>query len=492
MSVHARLPVAKPAITRVPESEARDVFHSFATAMCPVCRKLVDGQRILRDGKVILRKHCAAHGRSEALLSSDADFFMKSLTYVKPGQVPLKHSTLFRRGCPEDCGLCPDHEQHSCLPIIEITNHCNLDCPICLGHNDNSFMMSRAEFAAIIDGLVEKEGFLDTINLSGGEPTLHPELLALLDLARRPEIGRVSISTNGVRIASDRAFCDELARRGVYVSLQLDGFDGDALATLRGRPGMVETKQRALANLEAAGIRTTIVCTVTRGVNELSIGECVKLLLERDAVVSLMIQPAAYTGSGGASFHPHDPLDVVTIPEVIRACEEQSGGLLRATDFLPLPCSHPSCFALTYLLKTDDGYVPFPRFIDVDRYLEIIANRGAIRPDDTFEDSIRETIDEIWAGSDQTPDNAKILRALKNAIRLMYPRERATEIAERMRIGEGFAKTIFIHAFMDEHTFDLARVRRCCTHYALPDGRLMPACAYNMFYRRPAVTTVTR
>lgn len=478
-----KLPVLDPKFVRSSDAGAREVFHSFSKGICPTCRGLVDGVRMIRGGKVYLRKQCPRDGQSEALISGDADWFLRSLTYIKEGSVPLKHSTKVEEGCPKDCGLCPDHEQHSCLPIIEITNHCNLECPICIVQNRNNYHMTREEFANTIDGIIEKEGTLDTVNLSGGEPTIHPLFLEFLDIAKRPEISRVSISTNGLRIASDYDFCVELAKRGVYVNLQLDALRNPELRVLRGGGDHQKVKTRALENLERAGVRTTIVSTVAKGVNDDQIGECVRLLFEKDFILSLMFQPASYTGYGGAHFGPHDPLNVITIPDVVRAAEEQTGGMLKKTDFLPLPCSHPGCFGLTYLLKTDEGFVPFPRFIDLEHYLEIIANRGTIRPDAGFEYAIKSTIDELWSSSGQSPDNEKILRTLKRAIRLMYPEDRAMELEERLKIGEGLVKTIFIHAFMDEHTFEIDRIKKCCTHYAMPDGRLMPGCAYNMFYR---------
>ncbi|MBI3890784.1 MAG: radical SAM protein [Candidatus Wallbacteria bacterium] len=443
----------------------------------------MDGARLVRGGKVYLRKQCPMHGQSEALISGDADWWLRSLTFIKPGSVPLKHSTAVSEGCPKDCGLCPDHEQHSCLPIIEITNHCNLECPICIVQNRNNYNMSRSEFADTVQGIVDKEGLVDTMNLSGGEPTVHPQFLEFLDLARRPEIARVSISTNGLRIAQDYGFCQELAARKVYVNLQLDAMRNPELRVLRGGGDHQAVKERALDNLERAGVRTTIVSTVAKGVNDGQIGDCVRLLFERDFILSLMFQPASYTGYGGAHFGPHDPMNTITIPDVVRAAEEQTQGMLRRSDFLPLPCSHPGCFGLTYMLKTDEGFVPFPRFVELERYLEMISNRGTIRPDEQFEGAIRATIDEMWSSSGQMPDSQKILRTLKKAIRLMYPPERALELEERMHLGEGLVKTIFIHAFMDEHTFDVDRIKKCCTHYAMPDGRLMPGCAYNMFYR---------
>lgn len=470
------------AFVRTPDAATREVFHSMTRALCPACGELVDAARVLRGGKVFLRRHCATHGASEALIAGDEEWFLAQWDFTKPGSIPFGFAREVKDGCPHDCGLCPDHEQHTCLPIIEITNHCNMDCPICLVDNRDDAHLGVEAVREIVDGLVAREGSLETVNFSGGEPTLHPQFLEILDAARRPEIARLSVSTNGVRLAADEALCAELARRHVYVNLQLDGLEPEALAKLRGPGDHVTVKRRALENLERAGVPTTLIMTVARGVNEHLIGQCVKLFLESDFLLSLMIQPAAHRGRG-ESFAPHDPRDVLTIPDVVRACEEQTGGLLGAGDFVPLPCSHPGCFALTYLLRAEGAWVPFPRFVDVGAYLDLLANRGTIRPDGALEDSLRRAIDELWSASGQAPDGERILKSLKRCLREMYPEDRALELEERLRIGEGQVKTLFIHAFMDDHTFDLDRIKKCCNHYALSDGRLIPGCAYNALYR---------
>lgn len=484
-----KLPIVDPKLTILEPTGAQETFHSFSKGLCPACKKAVDGVRIIRDGKVYLRKQCPTHGQSEAMISGDADWFLKSLTYIKEGSIPLVHSTKVEKGCPDDCGLCPDHEQHSCLPIIEITNHCNLECPICIVQNRHNYDMTKEEFGRILDGLVEKEGQIETINLSGGEPTMHPQFFELLDMARaKTEISRVSISTNGLRCATDYAFCEEIAKRGIYISLQLDALSNPALRVLRGAGDQRAAREKALTNLERAGVKTTIVSTVAKGVNDDKIGECIDLLYSKDFILSLTFQPAAFTGYGGAHFAPHNPMDVVTIPDIVRGAAEQTGGRLSKSDFLPLPCSHPSCFGLTYLLKTVDpegktDFIPFPRFLELEKYLEILANRGTIRPDERFEDTIKSTIDEMWTSAGQVPDQDKIMKALRRAIFLMYPEDRALALEERLNVGESLVKTIFIHAFMDVHTFEVDRIKKCCTHYALPDGRLMPGCAYNNLYR---------
>jgi hypothetical protein len=191
----------------------------------------------------------------------------------------------------------------------------------------------------------------------------------------------------------------------------------------------------------------------------------------------------AYTGQGGSTFSPQDPLARVTVPDVVAALAAQSDGQLVASDLLPLPCSHPSCFALTYLLRTESGLVPFPRFLDRARYLDLLTNRGTVRPDAQLEETLQLAIDDLWSGADQIPDSARILRALRGTLEAMYPEDRRLEIAERLRLGEARVKTLFIHAFMDAHSFDLERIKRCCTHYALPDGRLVPGCVYNVLER---------
>ncbi len=441
--------------------------------------------RVIRDGKVYLRKQCPSHGQSEALISGDVDWFLKSLTYIKEGSIPLQTSTEVKHGCPDDCGLCPDHEQHSCLPIIEITNHCNLECPICIVQNRHNYSMTKEEFGNILDGLIKKEGVLETINLSGGEPTMHPDFLEFLDMARaRKEISRVSISTNGLRVATDYAFCEELAKRKVYVSLQLDALSNPALRVLRGGGDQRAAKDRALANLEKAGVRTTIVSTVAKGINDDHIGECIKLLYERDFILSLTFQPAAYTGYGGDHFAPHNPMDVITIPDVVRAAEEQTGGALDGQG-LPAAALLAPELLRPHLPAQDRGRLhalpPLPRAGPLPGdHLQPRHHppRRAVRG--RHPRHHRRDVDQRRPGARRRRRSSAASSA---RIHLMYPEDRALELEERLQIGEGLVKTVFIHAFMDVHTFEVDRIKKCCTHYALPDGRLMPGCAYNLLYR---------
>ena len=184
-SVYGR--VDKPA-----EREFRPyTFFKMTMSTCPECLKVISAQVVFQDSKVYFLKHCPVHGPSKALVSEDAEYYRNAFSYIRAGSVPLHFSTAVKEGCPTDCGLCPAHQQHTCLPIVEITDHCNLECPICIVDNQYSTHMSRADFQGIIDLLIKAEGTLETITLSGGEPTSHPEFLELVDMATRPEIGRV-------------------------------------------------------------------------------------------------------------------------------------------------------------------------------------------------------------------------------------------------------------------------------------------------------------
>lgn len=463
------------------------VFFKQTTSTCPECLALVQTRVLIKDGKVFFKKLCPTHGESMALVDEDADYYVDAYRYARPGTLPHEFSTEVQSGCPTDCGLCPDHEQHTCVPIIEITDYCNLACPVCIVDNQYSSHMSAAEFSGIIDRLIAAEGSLDAVTISGGEPSVHPHILEFLQLAKRPEISRVTLVTNGLRIGRDRAFAEALKAMDVYVILQLDGFSAEAHKKVRGRD-LTKEKQAALDMLRELNIPTQITFVAARKVNEHEIGQAVRLLLSEDFILSLNFQPVALTGQGGAAFH-QDPLDRITITSVIKAIEAQCPELVRS-DFFPLPCSHPHCVSLTYLLKLDDGtYVPFSRFTELKKHLDLFRSTATIGASEDFDDHLRDVINQLWSASGEIPDSTKISKALKRALKELYPAKGNLSVSERHRIAERQAKTIFIHHYMDRHNFDLERLRKCCHHYPLPDGRIMPACAYNLFYRGAAHPT---
>ena len=454
------------------------------TSTCPTCVDLVTADVVIRDGRVYFVKDCPRCGPSEALVSEDADYYVRAYGYARAGTEPLEFVQPASRGCPQDCGHCSDHEQHSCLPIIEVTDHCNLECPICIVDNQYSKHISVDDFDRVIDNLIAREGQLESVAISGGEPTSHPEILELVRRASRPEIGRVVVITNGLRLGRDRELAVALKELGAYVGLQLDGFDAETHAAIRGRD-LTEEKAAALAVLAELEIPTQMIFVATRGINDHQIGKAVELFLENDHILSLNFQPVAYTGHGGGRF-AHDPMDRLTIPGVIARIEEQTGGLLKRSDFSPLPCSHPQCVSLTYLLKLDDGtYLPFSRFVDFLTNGSLLRSSATLPASPEVHEALHEIIHDVFAREDEIERGPEILAALRRSLDAMFP-DRPVSPKEAIRIGEGQAKSIFLHHYMDAHDFDLERLRKCCHHYAQVDGRVMPACGFNLFHRGAA------
>ena len=459
-------------------------FFKMTMSTCPECLKVIPAQVVFQDGKVYFLKHCPEHGHSRALVSEDAEYYRNAFSFARAGSMPLHFSTAIKEGCPTDCGLCPAHQQHTCLPIVEITDHCNLQCPICIVDNQYSNHMTHADFQGIVDLLLKTEGTLETITLSGGEPTSHPQFFDLVDIATRPEIGRVSVVTNGIILARSREFAEKIKEKNVYVILQLDGFNDEIQRTIRGVP-LMDVKYKALEHLAEFDIPTQIAYVPARGVNEHQLGDAVRMLMERDHVLSLLIQPVARTGHGGGMF-PVDPMDRLTIPGVIKAIDEQTNGLVAREDFIPLPCSHPLCVSLTYLLKMNDGsYLPFPRFVDMKKHLHLFQTTATLEPSRAVEDSLQQAVADLWSAAGEIPDCDKIIKALRRALLDMFPAKTLPR-QELIALAERQAKTIFIHHYMDRHDFDLERLRKCCHHYPQVDGRIMPACGFNMFHRGAA------
>ncbi len=458
-------------------------FFSASQSICPKCRKTIQAKIIFRDKKVILTKRCREHGEFAAGLSSSIDYWVNSLTYTKPGTKPKAWSTPVDKGCPDDCGLCADHEQHTCSPIVEISNVCDLKCPICIVWNQNNYNMPLEDFKRTIDGLIEKEGTLEVCLLSGGEPTIHPEFFRLAEYAAsRKEIKRVLISSHGIHVGNSDEFAKRFKELGLYLSLQFDSLKDSNYKAIRGA-NLLRNKMKTLEKCEKYNIPTIFVPTVARGFNDDEIGAVVDFALNHDFVTSVTIQPAAYTGQGGTNF-PQDPLNRLTQVDVHNLLEAQTSWIKKG-DFLPIPCSHPSCYTACYLLKLDNGkFVPLTHFGDVSTYLNMVANRGIIDAggDDKAEKLVQDAIYNLWSAQSVTVDSAMVLQSLK-AVLNEFQKHKQFKQHELWRLSEARVKAIFIHAFMDEYDWEVSRIRKCCTHYALPDGRLMPGCSYNNVHR---------
>ncbi len=209
-------------------------------SICPRCKRVLEAELRERDGRVVLSRSCPEHGRFEAVVYGDARRYAEIQRFNKPGENPRSRQTETADGCPHDCGICPEHAQHTCLGIIEVNSACNLDCPICFadsgtGHQQHGFSLSLEQVESMLDAFVRAEGEPESVQISGGEPSIHPQILEILAAAKARGIPLVMLNTNGIRLARDRDFAPALAELGIHVYLQFDGFEPATQAAIRGR-----------------------------------------------------------------------------------------------------------------------------------------------------------------------------------------------------------------------------------------------------------------
>jgi len=451
-------------------------------SICERCGAMIPA-KITSDGEdVFFRKFCPEHGEMQSFIRSDVAGYLAAQRNIKPAWTPLEFAGDSGAPCPDGCGFCDRHEQHLCMPIVEITARCDLACPVCLVDAGQSWDMTLDEFTRLLDAFIRAERQVDILNLSGGEPLVHPQLLAFVNEAlSRPEIVRVSISTNGLAFLSNHHLLRMLHERNVVVSLQFDGFDEKPYVTLRGRP-LLREKMRILDMLAAEGITTSLTMTAARGINDDQFRPMLDYLFSHDHVVSMMIQPLAFAGRG-ANFSPQAKR--LTIPDVVKALGGAGHPAVAASNFVPLPCSHPLCFSLAFYLMLDSGgAVSVNCLAETGAVLDVLSNRVVFGLDPAEHNRLKQMIYDLWSGpAASAPDAEAVIETLRGILRELSRARFDPRVA--FTLAERCVKSIFIHAFQDASTFDLARTRRCCQAYPQPDGRFIPACVYNVLRRHP-------
>jgi uncharacterized radical SAM superfamily Fe-S cluster-containing enzyme len=456
------------------KQDADYVFYELTRSICPECRQVIDAHILLRDNKVYMRKRCPEHGMFEGLVYGDAQAYTASAKFNKPGTIPLQYTTPIQHGCPHDCGLCPDHQQHACLGIIEVNSACNMDCPLCFADAGAGFNLTLDEVEHILDHFVATEGNPEVVQFSGGEPSIHPEIVPMMRAAQARNIRHVMLNTNGKRIANDDAFLEALAEIKPVIYFQFDGFERETYRIIRGEPDILEEKLRALDRLASIGCRVILVPAIERGVNEHEVGRILKFGIEHPAVRGINFQPAFHAGRHWT----HDPMQRMTIPDMLKLIQAQTEGLFVQSDFVPVPCCFPTCNSVTYAFIEDNTVTPLTRLINVDDYLDYISNR--VMPD--FDSAIKAALEGLWSSS-VVPGSEKAAREFALTCAACGLPDGGLDLGELSQRMFG----VMLQDFMDPWTFNQKNLMKCCKEILLPDGKQIPFCAYNnVGYREQA------
>ena len=422
---------------------------------------------IAEGDHVFFQKRCREHGVQKTLVADDLAYWKSQRDWLKPGDRPLSVATRTDHGCPYDCGLCPDHEQHSCLAIIEVNEACNLSCPVCFADSSVKREGHRplAEVERMLDVIVAAEGEPDLVQLSGGEPTIHPDFWAILDAAKRRPIRHLMINTNGLRLAREPGFAERLAgyMPGFEVYLQFDSLKRDALMALRGAD-LTRVRIEALEALERNNISTTLVVTLKKGVNDDEIADIVRFALGWRCVRGVTFQPIQDAGRNEA-FDARRHRMVLT--EVRRKIAE--AGVFALDDLIPLPCN-PDQICIGYGLRNGRDVRPVTAMLPRELFVAAAPNTV------TFESypELREKVVELLSLSTAQGNTAEKLASLLCCLpEAAVPQEVAYENTFRVVVSQ----------FLDRFNFDLGTVKRSCVHFVQPDGRIIPFDTFNTFYR---------
>ena len=447
------------------------LFYDTAVSVCSSCLRRTEGKIVISDNLVHMDKLCyACNKREKVLISDDADYYRRCREkFIKPSEMPEKWNTPMNYGCPYDCGLCPSHEQHSCLTIIELTDHCNLRCPICYASSGPEHIESYHSLEKVVEMLVlvvENEGEPDVVQISGGEPTLHPDLFDILDAANERPIRHVMLNTNGIRIANEEGFAERLASYmpGFEVYLQFDSLSKEPQMRLRGAD-LREVRRRALERLNEVGLSTTLVVTLQKGLNDGEVGDIIDYALKQPCVRGVTLQPIQEAGR----CDDYDPAtDRLTLSEVRRMVGEQST-TFTVDDVLPVPC-HPDSIAMAYALRMGDFVLPITRHIDDDVLISGPRSTIQFEHDPELKEQVLGLLSTAHSPQSATNSLAELLCCLPGI-----------EVPESFGYDNVFR--IIIMDFIDAHSFDVRSVKKSCVHIVSPDMRIIPFDTYNMFYR---------
>ncbi len=428
-------------------------------ALCPVCMKTIRAEKIAEDDTVYIVKTCPEHGTWKVKIWTGVEHYKYLYEFAAVPKTPLRFAVPEMKDCPHDCGLCNKHLQHSCLNVVEVTNHCNLNCPICFatangcGYDYHPDMETiRGMFQTVVDYVKSPR----CVQLSGGEPTVRDDLPEIVKMAKDMGIEHIEVNTNAVRIAKDIEYLKALKEAGVDdFYMQFDGTNDEIYLQTRGK-ALFELKEKAIANCTEVGIGITLVVTVSPNINLDHVGEIVKYAATKvPTVKGVHFQPISYFGR-----YPSDPenKDRVTIPELAHAIEVQTKGMLKADNFIPTSCSNVHCDMKSLSVVLPDHSL-FP--------LTTMA-LGPPKKTDDVADKTRTEVSQFWRFIENSMDGEDENRSDDGSWRTFVARAKTHYL------------TVSAMAFQDVWTGETERWERCCIHVVTLDGKLIPFCLFNV------------
>ncbi|MHB1453460.1 MAG: radical SAM protein [Saccharofermentanales bacterium] len=444
------------------------IYYQSTKSLCDVCLKQIDGKVTIENDSVFIRKYCPVHGGQRHLLEEDAQYHLKKVLYDKPSTKHRCESEV-ERGCPYDCGLCPDHDQHTCIGLIEITDRCSISCPMCYAScGDAGKDLDIGTIGRMLDFYIEAEGGkAEILQISGGEPTMHSDILKILQMCKSRNIGHIMLNTNGIRLAEDEDFVRALGQLtdGFEIYLQFDSLY-DAVYEKTRNIRMLDIKTRAIANLNKYNIPVTLVCTVIEGVNDRELSDIIQYGLGTSCVRGVNFQPVARFGG-----YKNAVEDSLTVSGIMHRIEKTSNKLLKSSDFVPLPCNVERV-AVTYLYKSGDGFVPITRNRNIEKYVPYISNTFFF------------TIEDILAqGEAPSFGFCKCLDFLNDFNRIVPKNFLLWDKDARVRYLNENTFRVTISSFVDRYNFDLKSMQKECVHIITKDLTRIPFSAYNIIYR---------
>ena len=443
------------------------IYYDYTISLCSQCLRKVDAKIIFEDEAVYMLKNCPEHGREKVRIASDIPYYKQIRNYNKASEYPKRFNTKTLHGCPYDCGLCPDHEQHSCLTLIEITDRCNLSCPTCYAGSSPHYGRHRTltEIEEMLDIIVKNEGEPDVVQISGGEPTIHPQFFDIMDAAKSRPIRHLMLNTNGVRIAQDEGFAEKLATYmpDFEVYLQFDSFRAEALMSLRGKD-LRDIRMAALEKLNVLNLSTTLVVTLQHGLNTDEIGEIIEFALKQKCVRGVTFQPTQIAGR----LENFDPAtDRFTLTDVRTAILDQSD-IFTPEDLIPVPCN-PDALVMGYALKMDDGVFPLTRFVNPDDLLNNSKNTIVYEQDERLHQHVLKLF--------STANSVDALEGDFVELMCCLPHIKAPNLSYDNLFR------VIIMQFIDAYNFDVRAIKKSCVHIVHKDGRIIPFETMNLFYR---------